>query len=198
MPPICVGVEGVYKILTNLKIHKATGPDNIPRRILKEAAKEIAPMLQLFFQASLDQGQLPKEWKTANVVPIFKKGEKSKAENYLPVSLTSVTCKMLEHIVCSSIMRHLDVHKILHDAQHSFRKQRSCKSQLILTVQDLAKNIDNRGQTDLILLDFSKAFDKVPHKRLLYKINYYGVRNSTLWWIGDFLGGGHSKYYWRA
>ena len=86
-------------------------------------------------------------------------------------------------------MRHLDVHKILHDAQHGFRKRRSCESQLILTVQDLAKNIDNRGQTDLILLDFSKAFDKVPHKRLLYKINYYGVRNSTLWWIGDFLGG---------
>ena len=56
-------------------------------------------------------------------------------------------------------------------------------------MQDLAKNIDNRGQTDLILLDFSKAFDKVPHKRLLYKINYYGVRNSTLWWIGDFLWG---------
>ena len=86
-------------------------------------------------------------------------------------------------------MRHLDVHKILHDAQHGFRKQRSCESQLILTVQDLAKNIDNRGQTDLILLDFSKAFDKVPHKLLLYKINYYGVCNSTLWWIGDFLGG---------
>ena len=190
MPAICVGVEGVYKILTNLQIHKATGPDNIPCRILKETAKEIAPMLQLFFQASLDQGQLPKEWKTANVVPIFKKGEKSKAENYRPVSLTSVTCKMLEHIVCSSIMRHLDVHKILHDAQHGFRKRRSCESQLILTVQDLAKNIDNRGQTDLILLDFSKAFDKVPHKRLLYKINYYGVRNSTLRWIGDFLGGG--------
>ena len=70
MPAICVGVEGVYKILTNLQIHKATGPDNIPFRIMKETAKEIAPMLQLFFQAFLDQGQLPKEWKTANVVPI--------------------------------------------------------------------------------------------------------------------------------
>ena len=125
--------------------------------------------------------------------PSPSQGEKSKAENYRPVSLTSVICKMLEYLVCSSIMRHLDVHKILHDAQHGFRKRRSCESQLILTVQDLAKNIDNRGQTDLILLDFSKAFDKVPHKRLLYKINYYGVRNSTLWWIGDFLGGGGTQ-----
>ena len=117
---------------------------------------------------------------------------------------------MLEHILCSSIMRHLHVHKILHDAQHGFRKRRSCESKLILTVQDLAKNIDNRGQTDLILLDFSKAFDKVPHKRLLYKINYYGVRSSTLWWIEDFPGadtasitGGRNFQYssspvWRA
>jgi hypothetical protein len=96
---------------------------------------------------------------------------------------------MLEHIICSSIMEHLDRHKILHDAQHGFRKRRSCESQLILTIQDLAKNIDNRGQTDLILLDFSKAFDKVPHKRLLYKINYYGIRHSTNQWIANFLEG---------
>ena len=126
-------------------------------------------MLQLFFQASLDQGQLPKDRKTANAVPIFKKGEKSQADDYRPVSLALVTCNMLEHIVCSCILRYLDVHKILHDAQHGFRKRRSCKSQLILAVQDLAKNIDNRSQIDLILLDFSKAFDKVPHTRLLYK-----------------------------
>ena len=86
-------------------------------------------------------------------------------------------------------MEHLDRHKILHDAQHGFRKRRSCESQLILTIQDLAKNIDNRGQTDLILLDFSKAFDKVPHNRLIYKINYYGVRHSTNQWIANFLEG---------
>jgi hypothetical protein len=69
------------------------------------------------------------------------------------------------------------------------RNRRSCEGQLILTIQDLAKNIDNRGQADLILLDFSKAFDKVPHKRLLYKINYYGIRHSTNQWIANFLEG---------
>ena len=94
-------------------------------------------------------------------------------------------------------MEHLDRHKILYDAQHGFRKQRSCGSQLILTIQDLAKNIDNRDQTDLILLDFTKAFDKVPHKRLLYKINYYGIRHSTNQWIANFLEGGHSKFLWK-
>ena len=85
-------------------------------------------------------------------------------------------------------MRHLDKNNILHDAQHGFRKRRSCESQLIITINDLAKNIDSRGQTDVILLDFSKAFDKVPHKRLLYKIKYYGIAHSLHTWITDFLG----------
>jgi hypothetical protein len=74
-------------------------------------AAEVAPILQLFFQASINQGILLTDWKTANVVPISKKGNKSKAENYRPVSLTLAVCKMLEHIICSSIMEHLDKHK---------------------------------------------------------------------------------------
>ena len=86
-------------------------------------------------------------------------------------------------------MKHLECNNILHDAQHGFRKRRSCESQLILTINDLAKNLDNAGQTDLILLDFSKAFDKVPYKRLLYKIHYYGVRNNINHWIENFLTG---------
>ena len=146
-------------------------------------------MFQVLFQASLNQASIPAEWKTANVVPIYKKGEKNKAENYRPVSLTSVTCKMLEHILCSNIMTHLESNNILHDAQHGFRKRRSCESQLIVTIQDLAHNIDSKGQTDVILLDFSKAFDKVPNKRLLYKLHHYGIRNSNIGWIQDFLVG---------
>jgi hypothetical protein len=189
MTAIKIGLEGVYKILNRFQIHKVTGPDKISCRILKEMAAEVAPILHIFFQASINQGILPTDWKTANVVPIFKKGDKSKAENYRPVSLTSVVCKRLEHIICSSIMEHLDRHKFLHDAQDGFRKRRSCESQFILTIQDLAKNIDNRGQTDLILLDFHKAFDKVPYKRLLYKIKYYGIRYSTNQWIANFLEG---------
>ena len=93
MPAIKIGLEGIYKILNRLQIHKATGPDKISCRILKEMAAEVAPILHLFFQASINQGILPTDWKTANVVPIFKKGDKSKAENYRPVSLTSVVCK---------------------------------------------------------------------------------------------------------
>ena len=84
-------------------------------------------------------------------------------------------------------MKHLEEKKILTDAQHGFRKRRSCESQLIITVDDLAQNIDNKSQTDVILLDFSKAFDKVPHERLLAKVNHYGIRDNNIIWIRNFL-----------
>ena len=158
-----VSQEGVFKLLNGFQVHKATGPDELPSKLLKELAEELTPILTLSFQASLDQGTVPEDWKYANVVPIFKKGDRNKPENYRPVSLTSIVCKTLEHIVCSSMHRHLEAHSILTDAQHGFRKRRSCETQLILTIQDLAKDVDNKGQTDVILLDFSKAFDKVSH-----------------------------------
>jgi hypothetical protein len=135
----------------------------------------------------LEQGVIPTAWKKAGVVPIFKKGGKSKPENYRPVSLTSISCKMLEHVITSTIMRHLEQHHILTDVQHGFRRQRSCESQLIITIQDIARAMDDKKQTDVILLDFSKAFDKVPHKRPMKKLHHYGIRNSTHKWISDFL-----------
>eukprot|EP00057_Strongylocentrotus_purpuratus_P028746 XP_011683220.1 PREDICTED: uncharacterized protein LOC105447168 [Strongylocentrotus purpuratus] len=130
---------------------------------------------------------VPDDWKNANVAPVFKKGEGCRPENYRPISLTSIACKVLEHIVHSNIMDHLEDHDILSDAQHGFRKKRSCVSQLTLAIQDLARGIDNWEQLDVILLDFAKVFDKVPHGRLLHKLNFYGIRNCTHAWIADFL-----------
>ena len=186
MPHITINGKGTEKLLKNLKPHKAAGPDDISARILKENAAQLAPALSHLFQASLNQGQVPEDWKSANVAPIFKKGDRSKAANYRPVSLTCICCKLLEHIVSSNIMQH-----ILTDAQHGFRQRRSCESQLILTVHDLAQGIEDQQQLDVILLDFSKAFDKVPHRRLLHKLNYYGVRNDNLMWISHFLADRH-------
>ena len=103
------------------------------------------------------------------------------------MSLTSICCKILEHIVHSHVMSHLDNHQMLNDAQHGFRKRRSCESQLILTVQDLAKGLNEGEQIDAVLLDFSKAFDKVPHQSLLEKLRHYGVRDNLNQWIQDFL-----------
>jgi hypothetical protein len=84
-------------------------------------------------------------------------------------------------------MKFFESHSILSDKQHGFRKKRSCESQLILTIQDLAAGLNSKSQIDAILLDFSKAFDKAPHERLAAKLHHYGVRGNTLSWINSFL-----------
>ena len=187
IPAISVTLNGVIKLLQNLKPYKASGPDKIPTRLLKECAKEIAPSLVLLFQASLKQSIVPTEWKHAFVTPIFKKGDRSLASNYRPVSLTSVCGKLLEHIVYSEVMNHLNLLDILSNAQHGFCSKRSCETQLLLTVHDFASGLNDGKQTDAIILDFTKAFDKVSHKHLCTKLHYYGIRGPILDWIKDFI-----------
>ena len=151
----------------------------LERSRLKEVAEEISPLLTAIFQKSLDSGTVPDDWRSANVSAIFKKGDRFKASNYRPVSLTSLCCKIQEHIITSNILRHLEEHSILTDCQHGFRARRSCETQLVTLVHELAEAIDRGRQTDMIILDFSKAFDRVPHLRLLAKIHHYGIRGST-------------------
>ena len=110
------------------------------------------------------------------------------------MSLTCICCKTLEHILVSNINQHLALDSILADCQHGFRSQRSCDNQLVQFVHDIISNLYgavNHGhkQTDLIIMDFAKAFDKVPHKRLLHKLEYYGIRGSTHKWINSWLSG---------
>ena len=117
-----------------------------------------------------------------------EKGDKSTAANYRPISLTCIFCKVLEHILASNITKHLDEQGIMFDLQHGFREKRSCETQLIMMVEDLARNANVGKQTDIILLDFSKAFDKVNHSKLLWKLHQYGIRGQVLGWVRAFLG----------
>ena len=122
---------------------------------------------------------------------MYKKGDKSLASNYRPISLTSILCKVFEHILASNIVRHLDGQGLIifmYDLQHGFQKKRSCKTQLIVLVEDLARNAGFGKQTDLILLVFSKAFNKVNHSKLIWKLHNYGIRSNVLSLIHAFLG----------
>ena len=150
-------------------------------------ATEIGPFLTIIFQKSFDTGIVPKDWRTANVTAIFKKGEKHKASNYRPVSLTSLCCKIQEHIVTSNVLKHLDEYEILTDCQHGFRARGSCETQLLTLAHELIQGLDKKHQHDLIILDFSKAFDRVPHERLLKKLEHYGIRDNVHRWIRSFL-----------
>ena len=187
MPPINVTTPGVEKLLKDLKPQKAPGPDGVTPRVLKECASSIAPILTVIYQKSLTSGELPDDWLRANVTPLFKKGNRSEPGNYRPVSLTSIPCKLLEHIIHSTIMSHLDEHEYITDKQHGFRRGRSCETQLSLTVNDIAKVLNDKGQMDVIIMDFSKAFDTVPHERLLAKLKHAGIHGSLHTWIRTFL-----------
>ena len=172
MKEIHISVNGIIKLLQGLKPNKAPGPDRIKLLLLQTLCLEIAPVLQVIFSRSLDEGSLPPDWLKANVSPVFKKGEKSSSSNYRPISLPCILCKILEHIITSNIVKHFDDNKILYDFQHGFRAKRSCETQLIMLVED-----------------FSKAFDKVSHEKLIYKLHGYGIRDNTLTWIKAFLNG---------
>ena len=189
MPEIQVDERGVLKLLSQLNPHKACGPDALPARVLKETAQQLAPALTIIFRRSLETGCVPATWKDANITPVFKKGEKFRPSNYRPVSLTCICSKLLEHILVSNIMKHLESNNILVDCQHGFRSRRSCETQLLLFQNELVVNMDRGIQTDVVIMDFSKAFDKVPHRRLLEKVRYYGVSEQVATWIECFLSG---------
>ncbi|KAL8603391.1 hypothetical protein ACOMHN_004242 [Nucella lapillus] len=187
IPRIHIHPEGVLKLLRNINPNKAPGPDKIPNLVLKECAPNLAPALTTLFQYSLDTGDLPSDWRNANIACVYKKGDKHAAENYRPISLTSVISKLLEHIICRHILTHLEKHDILTNLNHGFRSGYSCDTQLLLTSHDLLQSYDRQRQVDVAILDFSKAFDTVPHKRLLHKLKSYGIRGSLHTWITNFL-----------
>ena len=181
--------SGVLDQLNKLNPSKAQGPDGIPPWFLNTYAAQLAPILQNIFQLSVDSSQVPEAWKNANVTAIYKKGSRAEAANYRPISLTSVASKLLEHIIHSHVMKHLEKHNILTDSQHGFRAKRSTETQLIQTIHDISKSLDKKEIVDMAILDFTKAFDKVPHKRLIHKLNYYGITGSIATWIETFLTG---------
>ena len=141
----------------------------------------------MIFNKSLETSRVPARWKLAFVQPVYKKGEHYKASNYRPISLTSVCCKLLEHILVSNIMGHWEENGVLVPNQHGFRSKHSCESQLIELTDELTSNLDKGIQTDVVVLDFAKAFDKVNHSLLTHKLHHYGIRGATNNWIADFL-----------
>ena len=180
-------VADVMEVLGAIDVNKASGPDAISPKILKECAAELSPSLTQLFNFSLTSGRLPSVWKTANVVPIHKSGERTLADNYRPISLTSTLVKSLERIIHKHIMNFFKTYRLLSDNQHGFREARSCVTQLLQLIHSWFSTLEKYGSVDAIFLDFAKAFDKVSHPHLLYKLQCYGIQGQLYDWIKDYL-----------
>ena len=126
-------------------------------------------------------------WKLANVSAIFKQGEKQKPGNYRPISLTSVPGKIVEKILRDTVIHHMTTNNLFSSAQHGFIKGKFCTTQLSEFLEDVSQALDEGEDVDVIYLDFKKAFDKVPHRRLLAKLQSYGIQGKVLDWIQEFL-----------
>ena len=155
--------------------------------MLKQLSAELAPLLTALYEQTLATGCVPDQWRDALVTPIFKKGDAHNPANYRPVSLTSIVCKVMEHILCRHILDHMDRHGLMTTLQHGFRKEHSCETQLLVTIDDLMRSYERKHQVDIGVLDFSRAFDTVPHERLLGKLAHYGIQGPVHEWIRSFL-----------
>ena len=186
---LSITTNGVAKQLSLLKSNKASGPDAILLWFLKEHAAEIAPILTNILEDSIKSGTVPStvdgNWQM--YVVSLKKGKKSDLSNYRPISLTCIASKILKHIVHSHVMKLFERNNILSDCQHGFRSERSAELQLTLTIHDIASSLQQNKSFYAAVLDFSKAFDKVPHQRLLMKLGRYGIHGNLLSWMESFL-----------
>ena len=172
--------------LTKLAGNKASGPDLISVNVLRNCPDFDVPLCLLFNQ-SLQTGMLPQDWRDANVTPLHKKGPRSKKQNYRPVSLTSQVVKILERLVQDVLLNLLQKNETITCHQHGFQAKCSCITQLLSCLNDWTESFDKHIQTDVIYMDFAKAFDSVPHKRLLLKLKRVGIRGKMLNWIEGFL-----------
>ena len=190
---IHVTPEMVLKKLNTLDVTKSTGPDEIHPRILKEVATSVAPALAILFNNTLKTHTVPEDWRTALITAIFKKGDKSDPGNYRPISLTCIICKVLESIIYDHIVQHMIRNKLFSKSQYGFISKRSAALQLLNILALWCNILDQDGIIDDINMDFQKAFDSVPHRRLLGKLESYGIQGDTLGWITSFLTGRKQK-----
>ena len=177
---IDIEVDKVEQKLRKLNGCKSPGPDGMHPRLLKEAASSIAEPLQIIFAKSMEEGILPQDWKIGNITPLHKKGSKKKAENYRPISLTSVIGKTLESLIRDKLVQHMMNQQLMSDCQHGFTPNRSCMTQLLCAIEEITSILDSGNPIDIVYLDFCKAFDSVPHERLLKKLSAYGIGENLI------------------
>jgi hypothetical protein len=186
---VLISEDSVLKKLTKLKPTKSPGPDGFHPKLFNELKEVLTVPLCKIFRLSLKEKNIPQAWKNANITAIYKKGSKTQAGNYRPVSLTSIVCKLLESIIKDRIMEHMVDNNLFTPYQSGFMSGKSCVTQLLQVLDHWSDMLDQGENIDIVYLDFQKAFDTVPHKRLLNKMKSYRISDKLLDWVGSFLEG---------
>jgi hypothetical protein len=180
-----VNINILTKRLAAIGRKKSVGTDGVPGEILELRGETMIPYLARL----MDNNAIPGDWKKAIVAPIYKGGDRSIVGNYRPVSLTSVVCKQMEHVIAGYLRHVWDTSDWLYEGQHGFRPGYSGESQVVTVIQDTADSLDEGVRRDAIVIDFSKAFDLAPHDRLIIKISKTSVNVRVIKWIKEFLLG---------
>ena len=181
--------KDIVKETQKLKPNKSPGPDGIHPKLIRNLGETIAEPLALIFNKSLELKCIPDQWKQAKICAIYKKGNKKLASNYRPVSLTAIICKLMESIIRNHIVKYMKQNKLFSERQYGFISGRSTSLQLLTVLEEWTKALDMGYSVDCIYMDYKKAFDTVPHRRLLGKLNSYGFTEQLQGWMTSFLTG---------
>ena len=187
MGELKITTRQVRQVLLKLDTNKSVGPDGIPAIVLKKCAPELAPVLQKLFSLSLATGIFPSVWKLAHIVPTHKRGARTSVNNYRPISITSIISKVFEVLVNAHILNHIESRNLLSDHQYGFRKARSTGDLLAYVTHVWAQALEAFGESRVITLDISKAFDRVWHAKLISKLPSFGFRGELMSWVSSFL-----------
>ena len=184
---IQISVADVESIIGTLDINKAIGPDQISHKLLKATKHSISKPLCRIFNKSLDQETFPQSWKQSIIMPLFKKGDKSCVSNYRPISLLSCVGKLMERCVYKYMCNFFVSNDIIYQKQSGFLKGHSTVHQLIDIYHQVVSSLDSNQNTCMVFCDISKAFDRVWHKGLLFKLQQNGINGCLLNWIKSYL-----------
>ena len=184
---ITANQQDVIDVLRSIDINKATGPDEISPKMLREAGAAIAPSLTRLINLSLSCNTFPDPWKLANVMPLYKKNDKTQINNYRPISLLSCVSKIMERVVFKYTFNFLKGNGLLSRFQSGFIPGDSTTCQLVQVYHLLCEALDNKKDVRVIFCDISKAFDRVWHDGLLCKLQRIGICDDLLKWYRSYL-----------
>jgi hypothetical protein len=193
-----ITVKEIRDVLKKLIAGKAFGPDMISTEMIKLCEDDLIKPISIIFNKSWKEGSIPEIWRCANVLPIFKKGTKEDPLNFRPVSLTCVLCKLMETIIKNRLMIDLDKEEILIEEQHGFRSNHSTTTNLLEFYNEVTKELDNKHAVDIFFFDLSKAFDMVPHTRLINKLKTLKISDKVVRWIENYLSGRRQRVMVRG